>query len=222
MWKKIIGIFVLVVVIGLLVFGAVNRTQARAEKELSGRGAEAVASVEGYTGGGQGRGRTQVEATVQAEHEVYEGQGRGWQNQSGETADLETRGWQNRSAESTTQAGRGQQRQSQAAQNAQPLAESEDHEWLAWTGTVTAVDADELMLESDAGEQMLIEGRPWSFAQEAGFTAQVGDEVKLLGFDEDGEFETGVFVNQRSGQEVQIREESGRPLWAGRGRWGGE
>jgi hypothetical protein len=67
---------------------------------------------------------------------------------------------------------------------------------------------------------VVVENRPWWFAQEQGVEVQPGDGIVLTGFYEDGEFEVGEIKNLRSGQVVEIREESGRPLWAGGGRRG--
>lgn len=99
----------------------------------------------------------------------------------------------------------------------QPLAESEDHQWETVEGTVVAIDADQLTVATATGE-IQIADRPWDFAQQQGFAAQVGDPITLTGFYENGEFEVGQFHNGASGQVVPIREESGRPLWAGGGR----
>ncbi len=95
-------------------------------------------------------------------------------------------------------------------------------EWLTLQGTVTSVDADALLVQTDAGEQVTVENRAWWFAQDQGFTAQAGDRVSLLGFYEDGDFEVGQIDDLSSGQAVSIRDENGRPLWAGRGRRGGQ
>jgi hypothetical protein len=93
-------------------------------------------------------------------------------------------------------------------------------EWLTLSGTVTSVDASLLSVQFDNGEQVEMLGRPWRFAQEQGFTAQVGDRVIVVGFYEGDEFEVGQIDNASSGLSVVIREDSGRPLWAGGGRRG--
>ncbi len=77
-----------------------------------------------------------------------------------------------------------------------------------------------MTIRTSAGDIQVID-RPWSFAQQQGFQAKVGDQVSLNGFYEDDTFEVGGLVNVSTGQETQIREQSGRPLWAGgRGRQG--
>jgi len=94
-------------------------------------------------------------------------------------------------------------------------------EWLTLAGSVVSVDADELLVQTDDGQQILIDGRAKRFLDELGFTAQGGQRLQLTGFYEDGDFEVGTVDNITTGQTVQIRDESGRPLWAGGGRRGG-
>ncbi len=98
--------------------------------------------------------------------------------------------------------------------------QAEVDEWLTLSGTVTSVDADLLVVET-AGGEVAVENRSWWYAQEQGFVAQVGDEVVLTGFYENDLFEVGQIENLNSGQTVTLRDENGRPMWAGRGRRGG-
>ena len=93
--------------------------------------------------------------------------------------------------------------------------------WLALEGTVTSVDRSALLVQTAGGGEIVVQGRPWSFAQQLGFWAEAGDEVMLLGFYEGDEFEVGQIDDQTTGQTVVIREVGGRPLWAGGGRRGG-
>lgn len=93
-------------------------------------------------------------------------------------------------------------------------------EWLTLTGAVTAVDADLLAVDT-AGGEVLVENRGWWYAQEQGFAARVGDQVTLTGFYENDAFEVGQIDNLTTGQSVTLRDQDGRPMWAGRGRRGG-
>ena len=86
---------------------------------------------------------------------------------------------------------------------------------------MTGIDAGLLTVQLDSGELVEMMGRPWTFAQEQSFTAEVGDRVTVVGFYEGDEFEVGQIDNDSTGLSVAIREESGRPLWAGRGRRSG-
>jgi hypothetical protein len=97
---------------------------------------------------------------------------------------------------------------------------AEVSEWLTLSGVVTGVDASVLTVQLDNGELVEMSGRPWTFAQEQGFAAEVGDRVTVVGFYEGDELEVGQIDNVSTSLSVVIREESGRPLWAGRGRRG--
>jgi hypothetical protein len=164
--------------------------------------------------GGQGGGRSSVEQgnlAGAADDAVNGRQGGGGRNGVAEPAQAAT----------ATQGGQGYQGgQGSGAdtgdrQGAGPLAETEDHAWVTLTGVVISVDDTQMVVQTDSGE-IVIADRPWTFALDAGFTAQVGDEVTLDGFYEGDTFEAGQLTN---GELVtSIREDSGRPLWAGGGR----
>jgi RNase P/RNase MRP subunit p29 len=101
------------------------------------------------------------------------------------------------------------------------VGEADVKEWLTIQGAVVSVDANTLVVQADSGEQVAVEKRAWWFAQEQGFSAQVGDQVTLVGFYEGDDFEVGQIEDAANGQTVLVRDENGRPLWAGRGRRGG-
>jgi len=103
---------------------------------------------------------------------------------------------------------------------ASPASLASVDEWLTFQGTVSSVSEDALTVSTSEGE-LLVENRPWLFAQEQGFAAAVGDELTLTGFYEDDAVEVGRIYNTTTGKSVDIRDENGRPLWAGRGRRGG-
>ena len=64
-----------------------------------------------------------------------------------------------------------------------------------------------------------MENWAWWFAADAGFLAEIGDSIGLNGFYETVDtFEVSRIENLTNGIEVLIREENGRPLWAGNGR----
>lgn len=119
-----------------------------------------------------------------------------------------------------TWGGRGGQAQTEPPGDGTATGQAEVDEWLTLEGTVLSVDADALVVQLPGGEQVVIENRPWWFAQEQGIEVQPGDGIAVTGFYEDGEFEAGKVENLRSGQVVEIREDGGRPLWAGGGRRG--
>ncbi len=174
MFKKIlVGTFV-VGLIGILVVGALNRTNAQAGDQVRGQGWGNGNTVTEHTatGGGQGRGQG----------------GPGWGQQDAAGAQLEA---------------------------GQALAQE------TVRGTVVSVDQNVLVVKTAAGAQVTVENRPWLFALESAFTAQVGDQVTLSGYDQNGVFEVARIDNASNGKSVVLRDESGRPGWSGRGRRAG-
>lgn len=90
-------------------------------------------------------------------------------------------------------------------------------DWLEVRGVVTSATSDALVVRVAGGDEIAIDGRSWRFVQEQGFQVQAGDSLTLTGFYEEEDLEIGRIHNASSGQIIQIREESGRPLWAGGG-----
>jgi hypothetical protein len=87
--------------------------------------------------------------------------------------------------------------------------------WIQLQGAVVSVDMDTLLVELGSGEQVSMENRAWWFALEQGFSVQAGDQVILSGFYKGEDLEVGRIENLTSGQSVLIREQGGRPMWAG-------
>jgi len=90
--------------------------------------------------------------------------------------------------------------------------------WITVRGTVVAFD-DDLVIETAEGEMVLHVGPSW-YWDENGIALGAGDEVELKVFYDGDEFEIGWIENVTAGGELQMRDETGRPLWAGRGRQG--
>ncbi|MBN1286057.1 MAG: hypothetical protein JXB47_11725 [Anaerolineae bacterium] len=171
MLKKVILGVLMVGLVGVLIVGAINRTNAKSAQ---------VAGVQEQGSGGQGQSQGK-------------GQGKGGgQGYASAVIPGDQTG-----AGSVTAA-----------------------DWLTLEGTVVSVSADEMVVETAGGAQIIVEGRPWDFAQETGFVVQTGDAVTLTGFYEDGEFKAGQ-ITGAGGQSAPLRDETGRPGWAGRGRRAG-
>jgi len=115
------------------------------------------------------------------------------------------------SAGSQFRGGGQEQSQGVAAQGVQ---------WTTLQGNVIGVSQFAMSVQTPTGEKVIIENRPWSFALEQGFTAKVGDQLKMNGFYQNGLFEIGQMQNLTNGSAVQVRDQSGRPGWAGRGNSG--
>ena len=115
----------------------------------------------------------------------------------------------------------GQDQADAAAGSAGGTGQAQVDGWLEVQGSATGVTSAALIVQTVGGSEVVVEGRAWRFLQEQGFSVQVGDELKLTGFYEGEDFEVGQIDNGSNGQIVLIREDGGRPLWAGGGRRGG-
>jgi hypothetical protein len=88
--------------------------------------------------------------------------------------------------------------------------------WETVTGEVTAVD-NEITVQTAEGAVVVGLGQAW-YREDAGFTLEVGDEVSVTGFYEDGEFKARTVENLATGEMLVLRDEIGRPMWSGQGR----
>jgi hypothetical protein len=191
MLKKILIGVGLTVLVGLLVAGAVIRTVDR-----TGSVAQAQ---------GEGRGQGRSAETTGILDQAVRGNGQGRFGSDGEAI---------------TQGGYGGQGRTDAPGDGTGTGQAQVDEWITLQGTVASVDADTLVVEVDGDEQVIIENRAWWFAQDEGFTTSEGNELSILGFYEDGDFEAGQISDLTAGKSVTIRDENGRPGWAGHGRRG--
>ena len=208
MWKRIMLATVFVGLIGILVVGAVGRTMDRTARVVEAQG--------------RGYGRDLGEASQGLGTGYNQGIERGQDDQDPQSGSL----GQGLGRISEDQTGLGQGRESgtlgqglgSGSGNQSGSDQARVDEWLTVQGTVISVDEEELHVQADDGILMVVGHRPWSFAQEQDFSAQAGDEVTLTGFYEGEEFEVGRIENVTSGQSVLLRDENGRPMWAGRGQ----
>lgn len=99
-----------------------------------------------------------------------------------------------------------------------PQADVRPQEWMTLQGKVISTADDLIEIETEAGAVIPFDGQPLRFALQQRFTAQVEDTVVVKGFEENGEFKIGQITNLSNGATVTLRDETGRPGWAGRGR----
>jgi hypothetical protein len=117
--------------------------------------------------------------------------------------------------------GRGYETSNQNSQYDPGVAQSGELEWFTLEGQVVDLDPTALLVSIAGQEDLEIGGRAWIFAQEAGFTPQPGDDLLLTGFFEtEDHFEVSRIQNQSSGEALTLRDEGGRPMWAGWRRGG--
>ena len=172
MFKKIMVWTIYAGVVGLLIFGAVIRTEAKTgqnilDPESSQERENIVPNDKGAgdpIGSGEGYGRKK---TLSGEGEDYR------------------------------------------------QAETVDHDWTGISGTGTSLTAESLWIHQSDDEMLEIAGRAWRFIQESGFVVSPGDQIGLEGFFENEEFKVSMIWNLTTDTDLQIRDDSGRPLWGG-------
>jgi hypothetical protein len=215
--KKVILYSLLAGLVGLLVFGAVNRTLARGDE--SGGAKQGI--QRNYQSSESASGSVnQNENQNKYQSEVYrQGQGSSGNFQSEANEDHQPLG------EGTgygAGSGGGNQRGGNGSSNHtgnSGVGQAQVTDTLAIEGIVVSVDQNTLVLEISDGESIEITNRGWRYAVEFGFTAQVGDQLSVTGFYEsEDRFEAISIENLTNGQFISLREETGRPLWAGDGR----
>lgn len=126
------------------------------------------------------------------------------------------------------QAGRGQSSSGSVAQSGNQGRQSAagkgaDHSpdtWVTVAGTVVALEGSDLALRAAEGLLTVNLGAEW-YTGRSNFTLTAEDEVEITGYEEDGVFQVVRIVNQTTGETLSLRDETGRPLWAGQGRRGG-
>ncbi len=160
--KKILMWTLYAVIVGILIFGAVNRTAAKTGQS----GNQFAESSEGLSTGLKKGGSEKNERSGRFEEEIHE----------------------------------------------QKL---EEHEWVSLSGVISSFSAQEMLVVMDDGETIYVAGRAWRFALEQGFDPRLGNQLTMHGFFENGEFEPVEINNLSTGQVANLRDETGRPLWAG-------
>jgi len=99
--------------------------------------------------------------------------------------------------------------------------EAAPEEWLAYQGTVLQPPAEglDLVIRTADGEELTVGTGPMYMAGQ-GFTLQAGEQIQVRGYWEDGEFKAAQVTRHSDGRSIDLRDESGRPLWAGPGQGG--
>jgi len=197
MLQKIVVGTLVAALSGVLVVGAINRTDAKSEQVAqehevnSGR----LAREEDREPIQQGQGQQgQGNRAAYAETDTLESVSRG--GGQGRLSEGSSGNW----LEDTSKGGEGS---------------AFVDEWLEVVGTVVSMNEEELVLQLQDGQEMVVECKSWTYALELGFTNEIGQELKLYGFYEGEELEIGGFEDLTTQLLTMVREESGRPFWAG-------
>ncbi len=192
--KIIAGLFI-VAMLAAFAYGATQLISPSQEVHAREGGARAGqqngTALEGNGQGGQGRGRN-------LEGSSGSGNGQGREQQGAAAV-----------------AGRGQ-----GQGNGQRLDKSvgEAADVLTIEGTV--LETAELVVETADGEVQVGLG-PSHYREAQGFALEVGDQVRVSGYWEDGEFKASAVENLETGERIVLRDGSGRPMWSGQARRNG-
>jgi len=241
MIKKIfIGVLIAFAFI-LLILGAVNRTLAKtnnqtlstsqekvqediAEKQSINQNLQLAKNIGNSNNTGskgnsdQNRGGNNANQSSDCENSGQNGQGKST-SQSSTNGNSGQNGGGSRSNQSSTDEnsatnGHGNNGNN-SSENYPGEGEVNQIDWIDLNGDLTEIESDVWVITLSDGSQIEIEGRALSFITEQGFSASKGDQIALHGFFEDGEYKVGHIFNQRNGLEIQLRAESGQPLWSG-------
>ena len=97
-------------------------------------------------------------------------------------------------------------------------ADTSEHTWESLNGKISVLNNRGAVVTLENGSTISINPRPWRFAQAQGLQAQLGDTLLLTGFyEEEGKFEVAHLKNLNNGTDAQIRDEDGHPLWVSGG-----
>jgi hypothetical protein len=229
MLKKVVGYGVVGLLAVALVAGTVYILVRPAEVQ-AGQGQGRAGTVEpgmgSYGGGGYGRGQEgQGRGAAGNAGNGGGGYGRGQAGQGREAAGNAGNGGGGYGRGQGFQAGGGAAGAGRAAGAGGAAGAGDgvglDHPadtWITVSGRVVAFDGD-LAVETGAGEMVLHVGPTW-YWDANGIALDGGDEVEVRGFYDGDELEIGWIKNVTTDEAVEMRDETGRPVWAGRGRWG--
>lgn len=114
----------------------------------------------------------------------------------------------------------GSRRAAEGDDARQPEAAAED--WLSLNGVVESSDGSELVLRTETGDPIDVALGQSSYWEAQGLDLAPGEAVVVEGFyDEAGLFSAARLTVVATGQTVVLRDEGGRPLWAGGRRGAG-
>ena len=157
-----------------------------------------------------------VVRTLDRTERVAEAQGYGYGRSNGEVSEYEASGL-----------GQGRGGYGSQGETGDGVAErqypnydgSPPEEWLVHEGTVVLAPEDgvDLVIEMSDGKKLTVGTGP-NYMASQGFTFQVGELVQVLGYWEDHEFKAAQITRLADGRTITLRDELGRPAWAGAGR----
>lgn len=101
------------------------------------------------------------------------------------------------------------------AERRYPNYEDAPDEWMEIEGTVAQVPDEGVELVIDTREGDVTVGTGPGYLAQQGYVLQAGEPVRVVGYWEDGEFKAAEITRATDGTAISLRDEVGRPAWAG-------
>jgi hypothetical protein len=153
-----------------------------------------------------------VDKTENAEARAL-AQGRGNSGQIG--YDVQQTAW-NTAADTQRNGRSGQVQGDGVVERQYPNYEAAPEDWALYEGTVMQAPAAgvDLVIMTGSGEEVVIGTGP-GYLEDQGLLLQAGESVQVRGYWEDGVFKAVQVTRLQDGLTVTLRDEIGRPAWAG-------
>jgi hypothetical protein len=139
---------------------------------------------------------------------------------TGNCGEVGTQGRWSQANGADTQTGTGHGRMGQDAMSPASGRAATAVIWQTIEGKVIEVSAEtgtDFTVQLADGTTAEVGGGPSFYWEAQGYKVSSGENMRVRGFVEEGEFKAGTVENLTSGQTIALRDETGRPLWAGRG-----
>ena len=88
-------------------------------------------------------------------------------------------------------------------------------DWVTMKGTVNSFDGVGVSLTTDESAPLWVQFGQSQYVAAQGVTFTAGDHLTVNGFYENGQYQAGTVTNETTGQTLNLRDTTGRPLWAG-------
>ncbi len=205
----------------LLVFGAVNRTFAKTtDQEPLAINKNLSAGSSGTNGSGnQNKDFTRGANDCFTDVEKQGQEGGVRRGDGDDDCESSLNGSENKPGGGYDQTGSGAG-PNEDARDGDGTGQATIEEWITYYGVIETATSDVWVIALENDTTLELEGRVLSYMMEQGFAVNEGDALILTGFYDGGDFEVGEIENTTTGESVMVRNEDGRPLWAG-GHHGG-
>ena len=184
------------VLIGAVGVGIIDAAQGRSVVAQTNAAQDTTPSAAPAQGAGGGQGQGYRGGQNQAQGQTVapaQGQGNGYRDGQAQGAN-----------------GQGQ------TQNPNPgTPQANVTTWATVQGTVNSFDGVGVSLTTDEGAPLWVQFGQSRYVSAQGVTFNAGDHLTVNGFEENGQFQAGTVINDTTGQTLNLRDTTGRPLWAG-------